>query len=185
MGAMNAVELGVTNACWCSLWAHGAAAAADADAPCAVASVVICSIVECVKVTALPLPVLLVPAKSRVRRHEQLMLRQMGSALGGGEAAPIVAVPRVAAVRLGLGRHPEGEGGGSDEAVDYKSKQQSNSHGCYSRGHNSAKIAAAVKRFDCGALTVRVAAWIVLLGSIIHLQSVDGVPVVCNLTAPT
>ena len=45
-----------------ALWAHGTAAAADADAPRAVAPIVIRSIVQRVEKTALFLPVLLVPA---------------------------------------------------------------------------------------------------------------------------
>ena len=47
---------------WGVLWAHGAAAAADADTPRAVASVVICSVVQRVIERALALPVLFVPA---------------------------------------------------------------------------------------------------------------------------
>ena len=45
-----------------ALWAHGTAAAADADAPRAVAPIVIRSIVQRVEKAALFLPVLLVPA---------------------------------------------------------------------------------------------------------------------------
>ena len=45
-----------------ALWAHGTAAAAHADSPRSVAPIVIRSIVQRVKKTALFLPVLLVPA---------------------------------------------------------------------------------------------------------------------------
>ena len=62
------------------LRAHGAAAAADADAPGAVAPVVICPVIQRVEEASLSLPVLLVPASTMTYAAHRPQLHQRWSA---------------------------------------------------------------------------------------------------------
>ena len=144
-----------------ALWAHGAAAAADTDAPCAVAPIVVCAVVQRVKKVALPLPVLLVPACAW-NQIGHLPLGNEGQVQGTCYCSPSCRCSRA---------WPQPTSWRAREAAGSGATRSGRLHGGDAMGRDCAEIAAAVEGLDGSTLAERVALRVVVSGAVVYLKS--------------